>query len=181
MRRIIGDFDIPGFWEQSDHAKREYVDRPVDTKIVRAVEDELGYKLPASYIELMAFQNGGIPKRRNHRTAEPTSWSHDHIAISGIYSIGRERACSLCGEFNTRFWIEEWGYPAIGVYFADCPSAGHDMICLDYSACGPQGEPRVVHVDQEYDYKIVHVADNFEAFARGLEDDSAFPIDFDKR
>ena len=60
------------------------------------------------------------------------------------------------------------GYPLIGVYFADCPSAGHDMFCLDYSACGPTGEPRVVHVDQEFDHRVVHVADRFEGFVRGL-------------
>lgn len=48
------------------------------------------------------------------------------------------------------------------------------MVCLDYRACGPAGEPRVVHVDQERDYKIVVVAADFEAFVRGLEDDSAF-------
>lgn len=74
------------------------------------------------------------------------------------------------------FNIDEWGYPPIGVYFADCPSGGHDMLCLDYRACGPSGEPTVVHVDQACDYKITFVAPNFEAFIRGLEDDDAFPV-----
>ena len=50
---------------------------------------------------------------------------------------------------NSQFWIDEWGHPPIGIYFADCPSAGHDMIALDYRDCGKSGEPCVVHVDQE--------------------------------
>ncbi len=125
----------------------------------------------------MEFQNGGIPRRTNHRTRERTSWSHDHIAITGLYSIGGDKPCSLLGEFGSQFWVEEWGYPPIGVYFADCPSAGHDMVCLDYRACGPRGEPQVVHIDQEWDYQIVFVAESFEAFIRGLEDDSAFDED----
>jgi hypothetical protein len=48
------------------------------------------------------------------------------------------------------------------------------MVCLDYRACGPSGEPRVVHVDQEWDYQITIVAESFEAFIRGLEPDNAF-------
>ena len=94
-----------------------------------------------------------------------------------IYSIGREKRGSLCGKTGSRFWHDDWGYPDIGVYFADCPSGGHDMVCLDYRACGPTGEPQVVHVDQELDYRVVFVAATFEAFIRGLEDDSAFDID----
>jgi hypothetical protein len=174
MRKFFADFDIERFWEPSEYALKEYVGAPLTDGIVAAVERELGYKLPASYVELMKFQNGGIPRRTNHRTRERTSWSDDHIAITGIYSIGSEKPCSLCGEVGSRFWVEEWSYPDIGVYFADCPSAGHDMVCLDYRACGPTGEPRVVHVDQEWSYRIVFVAESFEAFIRGLEDDSAF-------
>jgi hypothetical protein len=48
------------------------------------------------------------------------------------------------------------------------------MLCLDYRECGPSGEPRVVHIDQEREYKITLVAKNFESFIRGLEDDDAF-------
>jgi hypothetical protein len=173
---IFSDFDLDQFWKRSDYAAREYVGAALTDKAVIAVEQNLGYKLPGSYVELMSFQNGGIPRRTNHRTKERTSWSHDHIAITGIYSIGSDKPCSLCGQFGSRFWMEEWGYPAIGVYFADCPSAGHDMLCLDYRACGPRGEPQVVHIDQEFDYRIVFVAENFERFIRGLEDDDAFEI-----
>lgn len=174
MSTAFADFDLSDFWADSDYARREYVGPSFSELDVKRVEKELGYVLPRSYIELMRLQNGGMPKRTNHRTSERTSWARDHVAITGIYSIGREKAYSLCGKFNSSFWVEEWGYPPIGIYFADCPSAGHDMLCLDYRECGANGEPKVVHVDQECDYKITVVAENFESFVRGLEGDDAF-------
>ncbi len=63
---------------------------------------------------------------------------------------------------------DDWGYPDIGVAICDTPSAGHEMIFLDYRECGRQGEPKVVHIDQELDYEITLLADNFENFIRGL-------------
>lgn len=177
MNKVFADFDVEQFWEPSEYALKEYVGAPLTDKTITATERKLGYKLPAAYVELMRFQNGGIPRRTSHRTKERTSWAEGHIAITGIYSIGSQKRYSLCGEIGSRFWIEKWGYPDIGIYFADCPSAGHDMLCLDYRACGPSGEPQVVHIDQEWDYSIVFVAENFEAFIRGLEDDSSFDTD----
>lgn len=177
MAKVFADFDMDSFWEPSDYAFKNYVGTSLTDKAVATVEQELAYKLPKSYVEFMRFQNGGIPRRTNHRTKERTSWSCDHIAVTGIYSIGGDKPNSLLGTLGSHFWVEEWGYPPIGVYFADCPSAGHDMVCLDYRACGPQGEPQVVHIDQEWDYKIVLVNENFEAFIRGLEEDSAFSED----
>src|SRR6185503_21065734 len=118
-RTFFDDFDLESFWEPSDYALKEYVGAPLTNGVVLSVERDLGYKLPASYLELMRFQNGGIPRRTNHRTKVRTSWAHDHIAITGLYSIGRDKRCSLCGGFGSRFLVEEWGYPPMGVYFAD--------------------------------------------------------------
>ena len=168
MNEPFAGFDLTDFWEDSDYARKEYVAPPFSDLDIARVENELGYKLPNSYLVLMRSQNGGIPKFTNHRSDERTSWAEDHVAITGIYSIGQDMTYSLCGEFKSSFWVDEWGYPAIGIYFADCPSAGHDMLCLDYRECGPRGEPQVVHVDQEWDYKITFVAKDFESFIRGL-------------
>ena len=43
--------------------------------------------------------------------------------------------------------------------------------------CGPQGEPKVVHIDQECDYEITPLADNFEEFIRGLVNDDDFEFE----
>ncbi|MCB2155161.1 SMI1/KNR4 family protein [bacterium] len=171
---IWSDFDIEEFWEQSEHATNEYVSAPLADDVVAAVERELGYKLPAAYVELLRFQNGGIPCRRNHYSPAYSNFPDVYIGICGIYSIGGDKPNSLLGEFGSRFWEREWLYPHIGVYFADTPSGGHDMVGLDYRACGPTGEPQVVHVDQEDDWKIVVLAEDFETFIRGLIDDSIY-------
>ena len=172
-------FDLTNFWDDNCYALKEYVSDPPSDELIASVEEELGYKLPAAYIWLMKQHNGGIPVNTCYPCDEPTCWSDDHVAITGIFGIGREKSCSLCGELGSQFMIDEWEYPAIGVAICDCPSAGHDMIFLDYRACGPQGEPAVVHVDQENDYKITHLADSFEEFIRGLEHESLYDPDED--
>jgi len=171
---LFGNDELSEFWNNTEWAMGEYVGRPVTTEMIKRVETELGYRLPASYLELMQNQNGGTPNHVSHKTRERTSWAEDHIAITGIYGLDRVKRYSLCGEIGSEFWIEEWGYPEIGVYVCDCPSAGHDMICLDYRDCGPTGEPQVVHVDQEDDYRITHVADNFGDFIQGLQPSEDF-------
>lgn len=172
-------FDLTNFWDDNWYALKEYVSDPPSDELIASVEEELGYKLPAAYIWLMKQHNGGIPVNTCYPCDEPTCWADDHVAITGIFGIGREKSCSLCGELGSQFMIDEWEYPAIGVAICDCPSAGHDMIFLDYRVCGPQGEPAVVHVDQENDYKITHLTDSFEEFVRGLEHESLYDPDED--
>lgn len=174
MTRCFEGFDLENFWRESEYANEKCVDEKPDEKLIDEIENELGYKLPDSYIELMKVQNGGYPHNACFPTNESTSWASDHVAITGFKSIGRKKLYSLCGDLGSEFMISEWEYPKIGVYFGDCPSAGHDMICLDYRECGVDGEPKVVHVDQESDYKITFLANSFEEFVRGLRPDSDF-------
>lgn len=165
---LFSDMFLTDFWEDSKYARESYQSDPPSDELIDSIEKELGYKLPSSYIHLMKHQNGGVPKNTNFPTQEPTSWAEDHIAITGIMGIGREKSYSLCGDLGSPFMIEEWGYPDIGVVICDCPSAGHDVVMLDYRACGKDGEPEVIHVDQEDDYEITFLADNFEEFIKGL-------------
>lgn len=95
------DFDLSDFWEQSEYAAKNYVSEPLTEELIVSVEQELGYKLPASYIELMQTQNGGIPKNTAFPTGERTSWADDHAAIHGILGIGRDKTYSLCGDLGS--------------------------------------------------------------------------------
>ena len=110
MSKVFEGFDLSSFWEDSQYAKENYVDAPPSQQEIAVVEGELGYKLPAAYIQLAMVQNGGFPRNTSHRTDTATSWAEDHIAITGIYSVGSKKPYSLCGEtFNSRFWQQEWG------------------------------------------------------------------------
>ena len=164
------NFDITNFWYDCEYALKNYVEDTLSIEIINSIEKELGYKLPASYIYLMETRNGGMPLKTCHSTITSTSWAENHIAISGISGIGRNKINSLCGELGSQFMINEWGYPNIGIVICDCPSAGHDVVMLDSRKCGKDGEPEVVHVDQDYDYNITFLAKDFETFILGLKD-----------
>lgn len=168
MSKYFEGLDFSDFWNDCDYSLKEYVQAAPTPELIVSVEAELGYKLPGAYIALMNMHNGGIPNKTCFPCNESTSWADDHIAISGIMGIGRAKQYALCGSLGNRFMIEEWCYPEIGICICDCPSAGHDMIMLDYRKCGSNGEPEVVHVDQESDYRITFLAKDFETFIKGL-------------
>lgn len=172
--KIFKDFDFNRFWEDTNEAIEEYQETKLNASLIATVEEKLGFKLPESYIELLSARNGGMPTKNCFPTSSPTSWADNHIQISGFLGIGMEKENSLCGEMGNELIIEEWGYPKLGVYICDCPSGGHDIIMLDYSECGANGEPRVIHVDQDLDYKITVLSNDFESFVHGLVHEESF-------
>ncbi|MCZ8524002.1 MULTISPECIES: SMI1/KNR4 family protein [Paenibacillus] len=163
------------FWKDSEYFTHF---EPVTDAMVRRTEQLLGYKLPSSYIDLIRTRNGGSPVRSCFPTAASTSWAEDHIAISGICGIGGQWGIDS-EELGSRFMIEEWGYPDIGIVVCECPSAGHDAVMLDYSACGPEGEPQVIHVDVETggEPRRTFLAEDFQSFLEGLVHESAYEED----
>jgi hypothetical protein len=157
---------VEGFWDDTDG---DHTGPPLTSEAVRAAESALGYKLPESYLQLLRVRNGGYPRRRCYPTEVRTSWADDHVRIVTLFGVGFERG--IDGEYESRYMIQEWGYPDVGIVIADTPSAGHDAVMLDYSECGPRGEPRVIHVETECDEPVVTIlAPNFESFMRGLVD-----------
>ena len=162
-------FDFAGFWNDCEYSLENYVEAAPSDELIASIEEELGgFRLPAAYVELARMHNGGMLERNCHPMNEPTGWAKDHIAIEGLYAIGRTSNYSLCGQTGSKFWEQAWGYPPIGVCIADTPAGGHEMILLDYRECGKQGEPSVVYVDQEDGYSITFVAPDFATFVRGL-------------
>jgi len=176
QKKYFPNLQIENFWSNKAYAIRKYVGEPLTPELISSIEKELGYKLPASYIELMEIQNGGTPLDDCFPTEKSTSWAKDHIAIEGIYGMDRKKDDSICGRGGGRFMIDHWGYPEIGIYICDCPSGVHDMVALDYRKCGKNGEPEVVHVDQERDYKITFLAKDFETFIKGLVNKKKYDI-----
>ncbi|MGW4638473.1 SMI1/KNR4 family protein [Sphaerisporangium sp. NPDC004334] len=126
-----------------------YTGPPLDDGMVRQAEEDLGVRLPRSYIEVLLQRNGGTPRRRCCPTTFPTSWADDHFEISGIRGIGGPWGIDSSSGAGSSYLISEWGYPDIGVVICDTPSAGHDTIMLDYSECGPEGEPAVAYIDED--------------------------------
>lgn len=161
---MFEDFDFTDFWND-DVENMDLIGEPPSDELIAEIEKELGYKLPASYIWLMKQHNGGLLKKTDFLVTVSNSWKL--IGITSFIKIN-----SICDE--NQFMKNDWGYPDIGVAICDTPSAGHEMIFLDYRECGRQGEPKVVHIDQELDYEITLLADNFEDFIRGLVDSEEF-------
>ena len=156
------------FFSDDDH----YTGPPLTEEMVTKAQQTLGYLLPATYLDLIRGTNGGCPVRCCFPTEFATSWAADHVEISGLRGIGGEWGIDSTDGLGSSEMIDEWAYPRIGVVICDMPSGGHDAIMLDYSSCGPSGEPAVVYVDEDMQPKLI--AKNFESFLIGLQSCSDF-------
>ena len=144
------------FDNDSKYGRKFCLGAITDAQIARA-EAKMGYKIPASYRELLTFQNGGLI----HDDLDE-SW------LTVIYGIGAEPKTMHGLEEMFDNWRDEWEYPDIGIPFGETQSAGHDMYYMDFRAVDANGEPRIVRIDNEDPdaIQIYLVAHNFAEFLK---------------
>ena len=166
---MFDGFDFEGFWNNGPEPVRIGRGPELTDEMILAVERELGYKLPESYIWLMKHHNGGFLEKTDFLLGYELPLIGDRTMMRILYQITTDDCvCAVNGEYGTKFLIEDWGYPDIGVAIGEGIFGAHEVFFLDYRACGPQGEPKVSHVDQEYNYRITVLAENFEEYIRKL-------------
>lgn len=141
---------MDSFWDNNPRSKDPNLIStiPLSDELIAEIEKQLGFKLPEVYIQLCKLQNGGEPKNRKIK---------GFSSLDNIYPID----LSLV-ELNDNL-SDHCNYPRIGIYFASTVN-GHSSFGLDYRACGRRGEPVVVNVDDEFDYRIAPVAKNMKEF-----------------
>ena len=171
IKDYFPDLDMTQFWDDDELALEEYVDETPSDTLIASVETELGYKLPDSYIALMKQHNGGIPYATCFPIPAEEGEEETYVEITGFLNIGRKKMNSLCGTAGNKLFKEGWHYPDYGVYICDCPSAGFDLVFLDYRQCGPDGEPSVAYINM-IDQEIVTMAPDFATFVQGLVEES---------
>ncbi len=143
-----------------------YTSPPLDERDVERAQSIVGYGLPASYLELLNERNGGRLRARCFPTTFPTSWADDHIGVLAIRGIGGEWGIDSSSGLGSEDMIREWQYPEIGIVICETPSGGHDTVMLDYSECGPAGEPSVAYIDEDRIPR--RLASSFSEFLDGL-------------
>lgn len=166
------------FWNDSPANVDQYVLSPPTEEQIEAVEDQLVFKLPTFYVNMMKLHNGGVPHYRYFPVSQAENDGKIQVGISNILGIGREKAHSLCGEAGSRVIIEQGGYPEIGVILCECPSDS-EVVMLDYRESGNAGEPEVVHVNKAEGYKITWLAPNVETFIQGLVNEGNQPANLE--
>ena len=68
MTKIFGDFDASTLWKSNEYSVEEYEGQSLTDAKLNSVQAELRYKLPATYIDLIRIQNGGMPKSTAYKT-----------------------------------------------------------------------------------------------------------------
>jgi predicted DNA-binding WGR domain protein len=152
------NLNLDTFWDSRSARSYKPIPSLPTKENIQETEKRIGYKLPEIYVLICQRMNGGSPSRSQWPSSKASSVDHIIPPTELVKS--------------QKLWIDEWNYPKIGVYFGETPSGGHDMFALDYRKCGPKGEPEVVYIDQEDDYRITTLAKDMKTFLMKLVDEN---------
>jgi hypothetical protein len=168
MNEYFKGMNLNLFWDKKFDKN---IPKKLTNEMVKNAEEKLKYKLPLSYIELLKNHNGGYPLNTYFQIKDNKFGQNNYIEIVKIFGIGTDDG--IDSEYGSDYLINEWEYPNIGILICSCPSAGHDSVFFDYSECGINGEPKIVHIDLEISEEpvITILANNFEEFICGLSNE----------
>lgn len=149
-----------------------------------ALEQRLGVKLPASYIELGTFsQNGGFLKRNGVPLRNASGTITGYIKINHINPIGRTTADPIYDTPQPFYDIpnllvlgENWDayYEFFVLNYLECGSQGEPSVALitRKSRCGEPGEPEIGdwrYINEKYYWQSpLTVAQTFDEFIKQL-------------
>ena len=146
--------DFTGLFDRESKYGQSYNMGTLTDEMIARAEQKIGYRMPASYLELLRFQNGGVIR-------------DDDCWLTAIYGIGEIAEAENGLEDMFENWMDEWEYPRIGIPFGETQSGGHDLYFLDCRNPGADGEPPVVHVeagDEPEQAEITEVTKNLYEF-----------------
>ncbi len=131
---------------------------PVTDLQVKLAEEELGVKLPKSYINILKEQNGGSIIYDAYPTDQLTYMDEDYVEIYEIRGINHNDL------MDNRILNREWEMPNdVWLLSGD----GHTWLALDYRHT--KENPPVIFIDNNSDDKVItEIAPDFTTFFKGL-------------
>ncbi len=145
------------FWDSNYNSNP-----PLNHEMIQQAEDELGLKLPDSFLALLKIQNGGYTKGFAFPMTEKTTWADNHVPLNELFGIVLDKkANSSQNIMLSGYMTKEWDLPDKQILLT---GDGHWWITLDYR----QGSiPTVRWIDSECGEDI-HIANSFYDFYDGL-------------
>jgi len=139
--------------------------------MIREAEQQLGVKLPETFLTLLRIQNGGYTKGFVFPMTTKTTWADDHVPLNELFGIVLDKTLSTAHNImESSYMTSEWGLPKKQVLLT---GDGHWFITLDYR----QGEiPTIRWIDSECGEDI-HIADSFDEFYASLVSEDEFSFE----
>lgn len=163
---LFAGVDLSQLFDNGGERRSRYEFPKVTEEWIERTENAIGYKISPAYRELLTYQNGG-----EIRDDTDERW------LTAIYGIGPKPDSPNSLEDMFDNWKNGWEYPDIGIPFGETNSGGHDMYYMDYRSVDDNGEPRIVHIDNEGEVRISFVANNLVEFIRIVLEKRELKID----
>ena len=97
LKKYFPELDMTQFWDDDELALAEYVDEKPSDTLIASIENELGYKLPDSYIAMMKQHNGGVPYATCYVLPEGADDEADYIEITGFLASAAKKKIPCAG------------------------------------------------------------------------------------